>query len=65
MNVTHNEAWKILNGSDDILLLTHRVPDGDAVGSLCALYRVLKSLGKNVRFILDTVRGGYSPLRCR
>ena len=55
MNVTHNEAWKILNGSDDILLLTHRVPDGDAVGSLCALYRVLKSLGKNVRFILDTV----------
>lgn len=55
MNVTHNEAWKILNDSDDILLLTHRAPDGDAVGSLCALYRVLAALGKNVRFILDSV----------
>lgn len=55
MNVTHNEAWKILNDNDDFLLLTHRAPDGDAVGSLCALYRVLVSLGKNVGFILDAV----------
>ena len=55
MNVTHKEAWHILTEQDDILILTHRAPDGDAVGSLCALFKVLTSLGKRVGFIIDTV----------
>lgn len=55
MNVTHKEAWHILTEQDDILILTHRAPDGDAVGSLCALFKVLSSLGKRVGFIIDTV----------
>lgn len=55
MNVTHNEAWNILIENDDILLLTHRAPDGDAVGSLCALFKALTRLGKRVGFILDSV----------
>lgn len=55
MNVTHSEAWKLLNENDDFLILTHRAPDGDAVGSLCALYRMLLKLGKRVGFVLDAV----------
>ncbi|MBE6813125.1 MAG: bifunctional oligoribonuclease/PAP phosphatase NrnA [Ruminococcaceae bacterium] len=41
-----------LRESDDILLLTHRNPDGDAAGSLWALYRLLTKLGKRVTFKL-------------
>ena len=34
--------------AQQILLLTHRNPDGDAVGSLLALFLVLKRVGKSV-----------------
>ena len=39
----------MLNSMDNILLITHSNPDGDAVGSIFALYGILKKLGKNVR----------------
>jgi len=35
-----------------ILLLTHQNPDGDALGSLLALYLVLKQLGKDVTAVV-------------
>lgn len=57
MNVNHSEAWQKLNEADNILLLTHRCPDGDAVGSIFALYRVLRRLGKNVRCETDPISG--------
>jgi bifunctional oligoribonuclease and PAP phosphatase NrnA len=53
MTVSLTEAWAKLMAMDDILLLTHRAPDGDAVGSLIALYRVLLAQGKNVRYIVE------------
>lgn len=34
---------------DKIILTAHETPDGDAIGSETAFYRVLKSLGKDVR----------------
>lgn len=49
MNINYIEAWNMLNSMDNILLITHSNPDGDAVGSIFALYGILKSLGKNVR----------------
>lgn len=55
MNVTHNEAFALLEKKDNILILTHRSPDGDAVGSMFALYYALREMGKNVRCIIDTV----------
>lgn len=53
--LTHSEAFALLKNSDNILILTHRNPDGDAVGSMFALYYLLKNLGKNVRCIIDNV----------
>ncbi len=37
---------EFLKTRDDILILTHRSPDGDAIGSAAALALVLSSLGK-------------------
>lgn len=54
-NVTHEQAYSLLSGIDNILILSHRSPDGDAVGSMFALYHILKDMGKNVRCISDEI----------
>lgn len=41
------EAAQRLLGQDHILILTHRRPDGDTIGSAAALCRVLRALGKD------------------
>lgn len=46
MALTINEAAACLMAMDQILLLTHRRPDGDTVGSAGALCLALRSLGK-------------------
>jgi phosphoesterase RecJ-like protein len=40
-----------ISASENILLICHINPDGDAVGSQLALYHYLKSVGKNVNMI--------------
>lgn len=55
MMLTHKEAFSLLEKTDNILVLTHRNPDGDAVGSAFALYNILKEMGKTVRVEIDTV----------
>ncbi len=55
MTLTHLEAFGLLEKNDNILVLTHRNPDGDAVGSAFALYNVLHEMGKRVRVEIDTV----------
>lgn len=52
MNITAKEAAIALGQADDILILTHRRPDGDTAGSAGALCRGLRSLGKTA-FILE------------
>ena len=52
MKIDLQTAVARLREMDDILLLTHRNPDGDAAGSLWALYRLLKKQGKRVTFRL-------------
>ncbi len=42
-----NEIIEAIRGSKEFLLLTHVNPDGDALGSVVALGRVLSSLGKS------------------
>ncbi|MBU1089501.1 bifunctional oligoribonuclease/PAP phosphatase NrnA [Patescibacteria group bacterium] len=51
MQINETEIAKLedaLLAAQRILLLTHRNPDGDAVGSLLALFLVLKRAGKSV-----------------
>lgn len=42
------QVVEILKTKQKILLLTHKNPDGDAIGSILALYLSLKKLGKDV-----------------
>lgn len=46
--IDEQKSAELLKGSDNILILTHRNPDGDTLGSAFALLHALKSLGKNV-----------------
>lgn len=45
------EAGRLLWAAEDIVLTTHKNPDGDALGSQFALYQALRSAGKQVRII--------------
>lgn len=47
--ITLESAAKILLSKDNILILTHRSPDGDTIGSGFALAFALRKLGKKVR----------------
>ncbi len=60
MTLTHKDAFGLLEKSDNILILTHRNPDGDAVGSAFALWNVLHEMGKRVRVEIDTVPDSLS-----
>jgi len=44
--ITMKEAAALLREWDNILLLTHKRPDGDTIGSAIALCRILRGLGK-------------------
>jgi len=44
-----------INSYNNIVLLVHENPDGDAVGSMIALFRALKKLGKNVTGFIESV----------
>lgn len=46
MKITLNEAAEILSTQDNILILTHKSPDGDTIGSGCALCMAMRQLGK-------------------
>lgn len=48
MLIDINKTAMLLKYADDIVILCHRSPDGDTVGSAMALYYALKQLGKRV-----------------
>jgi phosphoesterase RecJ-like protein len=52
----------ILTGNNSFLLTTHVNPDADAIGSEIALYEILKSLGKNEVYIVNTSSTPYNLL---
>lgn len=53
MRVDFSEAVRELKAADDILILCHRNPDGDTLGSGFALLRALKLMGKRARLSCD------------
>ena len=53
-----NSAASFLKAHDNFIILTHRRPDGDTVGSAAALCRALRRLGKTA-FVLKN--SGISP----
>lgn len=47
------EIKKIIHGNQFFLLTTHINPDGDGIGSCCALIELLRMMGKKARLITD------------
>ena len=52
MHVSVSEAAALLRAADDILILTHRRPDGDTAGCAGALCRGLRQVGKTA-YVLE------------
>ncbi len=60
--MTIPEAAAFFRENDRFLILTHRGPDGDAVGSACALCRGLRALGKTAAVLENpTLTPRYAP----
>lgn len=55
MRITKEAAASMLLSMDNILIFAHENPDGDAVGSACALCKGLVSLGKRAAVWLDGI----------
>lgn len=47
-----HEAWRLIDSSDKIVILTHVSPDGDAIGSSLGLSHFLFRIGKQVNVIV-------------
>jgi len=47
--IAFKEAWEKIISSNNIVLISHINPDGDALGSSLSLYPILKRLKKNVK----------------
>lgn len=57
-----NDLFEIIDEAESIVLLTHENPDGDAIGSVLAMYNHLISLGKSVDMILPDIPYIYKDL---
>ena len=61
MEVNVQQCCEILRGMDDIVILCHRNPDGDTLGSAFALRYILDQLGKRSRIEChDEIPAQYS-----
>lgn len=57
------QALELINKSKNVLLVTHEKPDGDALGSIVALYLVLTKLGKKTSAVIqDPISSNYQFL---
>lgn len=45
--MTLDEIYKEIKNAESFIILTHENPDGDAIGSACAMALALKNMGKN------------------
>ena len=59
------EIKQKIEKANSIILLTHEMPDGDAVGSTIAMYIALKRMGKNVDMIIENCPRTYDFLPFR
>ncbi len=61
--MTRRDCAQWLAGHDNYLILTHRRPDGDTLGSAAFLCRMLRSLGKTAHILSNPeITPKYAPL---
>ena len=53
------KAKAIVEGSQKIVISTHISPDGDAIGSSCAMAQMLVKMGKEVTIVLPDHAPAY------
>lgn len=53
--IVMNKIKSLIESAESILILTHKSPDGDAVGSGLAFYNALVSINKIVDIVIDDV----------
>lgn len=58
----NNRIFDLINDSESILLLTHEKPDGDATGSVMAIYQMLISINKTVDIVMPDIPNAYKYL---
>lgn len=51
MTISFNQLLEELRAADDIIIMTHRKPDGDTLGSAAALTLCLRQMGKNAAML--------------
>ena len=56
-------AKKLIEEANTICLVAHKRPDGDAIGSIGAMYHFLKEIGKQVFMIIPDVTSRYSFMK--
>lgn len=60
---TYRDAEKLVEGARNILLLSHKRPDGDTLGATCALNIALQNMGKHTKMAcVDTPTERFSFL---
>ncbi len=55
----YKKIWNKIEESNNIVLISHVNPDGDALGSSLAMYNILKNIGKNVTIVNMTDLASY------
>lgn len=55
-----NNIISEIKKSNNIVLLCHNNPDGDAVGSTLAMYHILRKLGKEVDIVIENVPSKFN-----
>ena len=58
-NLTEEEAAKIIEEAESALIICHRNPDGDAIGSSFALRRIFELMGKDAKVACDSPAPAY------
>lgn len=56
MNLMSNdmkEVFNLINNSKSICIAGHKAPDGDCIGSVMALYEIIKPLNKQIEIYID------------
>ena len=62
--MTLDNIVKAIQNANDIVVLTHDIPDGDAIGSSMAMYLSLKQMGKNVDVVIPDFPENFKFLPC-
>jgi len=55
----YKEIWNKIEKSDNIVLISHVNPDGDALGSSLSMYNILKNMNKKVTIVNMTEPAKY------